>query len=70
VNDITATQVLVRDHQRRLEDAARRHRQQRELPLASRARLRTEAGWLLVRTGLRLAHIDPWRRAPALFGPN
>jgi hypothetical protein len=59
----TTTQILVRDRQRRLEDAADRYRQAHQLPVAARAPLRTGAGWLLVRAGLRLAAVD--RRPPS-----
>ena len=61
-NDIL-TQTLVRDRQLRLEDAASRYRQFHELPATHRAPLRSGAGWMLVRAGLRLARVD--RRFPA-----
>jgi len=64
VENITATQTLVGDRRRRLEGAADNYRLVRQLPLARRAPLRTEAGWILVRAGLRLAHIDQFRSAP------
>ena len=59
----TTTEVLVRDRQHRLEDAAARYRRAHELPIARRAPLRAGAGWMLVRAGLRLAEVDR-RRLP------
>jgi hypothetical protein len=66
VENITMTQMLARDRRRRFEQDAVSYRRQRQLPLARRAPVRTGAGWLLVRVGLRLAHIDPFMPGPAL----
>ncbi|HEX3539233.1 MAG TPA: hypothetical protein VHT75_02210 [Acidimicrobiales bacterium] len=64
MQNITATQALVADRRRRLEGAADHYRLVRQLPLSRRAHLRTEAGWMLVRAGLRLAHVDHFSPAP------
>jgi hypothetical protein len=70
VENITMTQMLARDRQHRFEQAAANYRLQRQFPLAHRAPVRTGAGWLLVRVGLRLAHIDPFMPPSALTVHN
>jgi hypothetical protein len=70
VENLTMTQMLARDRQRRFQQTAASHRLQRQLPPAHRAPVRTGAGWLLVRVGLRLAHIDPHMSGPALTAHN
>jgi len=66
----SVTNRLARDRQRRFEQTAASYRLQRQRPPAHRAPVRTGAGWLLVRVGLRLAHIDPFMPAPALTVRN
>jgi hypothetical protein len=70
VETITMTQMLVRDRQHRFEQTAANYRLRRQLPLSHRAPVRTGAGWLLVRVGLRLAHVDPFMPAAALTVHN
>ncbi|HEX3425974.1 MAG TPA: hypothetical protein VHT30_07575 [Acidimicrobiales bacterium] len=69
MENFSTTQILVGDHRRRLEGAADQYRLVRQLPPARRAPLRTEAGWMLVRAGLRLARIDAFRAAPLPVTP-
>ncbi len=64
MRNLTTTEALVHDRQRRFEAAASRYRQVHELPVARRAPLRAGAGWMLVRAGLRLAQIDQLTQAP------
>jgi hypothetical protein len=70
VENITMTQLLARDRRHRIEQTAASYRLQRQLPLAHRAPVRTGAGWLLVRVGLRLAHVDPFTPAPVVAVHN
>ena len=65
VENITMTQMLARDRQQRFEHTAANYRLQRQVPWPHRAPVRTGTGWLLVRVGLRLAHIDPFMPAAA-----
>lgn len=55
----TINELLMQERQHRLEVAAERYRQVHPQPRPRRAPVRTGVGRLLVRTGLRLGHLDP-----------
>jgi hypothetical protein len=65
MRNLTTTEMLVRDRQHRLEDAANRYRLAHQAALVERAPLRAGAGWMLVRAGLRLAQVDPLSLSPS-----
>jgi hypothetical protein len=64
MRNTTVTEILARDRQHRFADEATRYRQLHELPTTGWSPLRIGVGWMLVRTGLRLARGDAGFPAP------
>lgn len=53
------SEILMRERQRGLEEAAERYRQVRQHSIPRPGPIRAGAGRLLVRVGMRLGHLDP-----------